>query len=89
MTKCNQLNEERDIKVTLIDFNASREFRHTEVNDQNQKVLTASLMFEKAGHPNYISPEMALGKPYTEKIDLWQAGCVMYFLLTGKEPFPQ
>jgi len=32
---------------------------------------------------------MLEGKPYTNKVDLWSAGCVLYFILTGARPFPQ
>ena len=45
-------------------------------------------MFANTGNQNYVAPEMLMGWVYDEKVDLWQAGCVMYALLTGHEPFP-
>ena len=39
----------------------------------------------KTGVDEWQAPEMlqSNGNPYTEKVDLWSAGCVAYFILTG------
>ncbi len=34
-----------------------------------------------------MPPEMPLGAAYSEQIDLWELGVVMYTLLVGREPF--
>ena len=41
----------------------------------------------KIGTPGYIAPEVLLGKPYSFSCDIWSLGCVLYFLLTGSQPF--
>ncbi len=41
----------------------------------------------KIGTPGYIAPEILLGKRYSFSCDIWSLGCVLYFLLTGKQPF--
>ncbi|CAK4081048.1 unnamed protein product [Aphanomyces euteiches] len=39
------------------------------------------------GTPNFIAPEVILGKPYSQAADLWSLGCITYSLLVGKPPF--
>ncbi|EQC31429.1 PLK protein kinase [Saprolegnia diclina VS20] len=39
------------------------------------------------GTPNFIAPEVLLGKPYSYAADLWSIGCIVYTLLTGHPPF--
>jgi hypothetical protein len=40
-----------------------------------------------ACRPYYISPELAQGKPYDKKADIWSLGCVAYELATGHRTF--
>ena len=41
----------------------------------------------KIGTPYYIAPEIISDKPYDSKCDLWSCGVILYFLLTGTQPF--
>lgn len=41
------------------------------------------------GNAHYMSPEQARGRPVTAAGDLYQAAAVLYFLLTGRPPFPR
>lgn len=41
------------------------------------------------GNAHYMSPEQAEGKPVRAPSDLYQAGALLYFALTGKPPFPR
>ena len=43
--------------------------------------------FDIAGSPYYMAPEMAAGKGYTEKCDIWSLGVILYELLTSIHPF--
>lgn len=44
-------------------------------------------MMTKTGLEEWSAPEMHGGVKYSEKIDLWSVGCVMYFMLSGQKPF--
>lgn len=37
---------------------------------------------------SYRAPEVILGNPYNEKIDMWSLGCILFELITGNELFP-
>lgn len=41
------------------------------------------------GNASFLSPEHAQGKPVRAAGDLYQAGAVLYFLLTGRTPYPR
>mmetsp|Transcript_100548 Transcript_100548/g.138649 ORF Transcript_100548/g.138649 Transcript_100548/m.138649 type:complete len:87 (+) Transcript_100548:1180-1440(+) len=45
-------------------------------------------MITKVGTPIYTAPEMHnFGGVYTEAVDVWGIGIIMYLLLTGTLPF--
>ncbi|MFJ3407146.1 protein kinase [Promicromonospora sp. NPDC090134] len=41
------------------------------------------------GNPQFMSPEQAQGRPVRVAGDLYQAGALLYHLLTGRPPFPR
>ena len=60
------------------------------------KRLTNSTGFHtRAGTQSYMAPEILgflnpsqLGSDYTNAVDMWSAGCIVYCLITGGVPFP-
>ena len=62
-----------DPPVKLIDFGLSK------ITD-GEKVTTI------AGTPCYMAPEV-LQQSYDCESDIWSAGCIMYMLFTGGQPF--
>ena len=44
-------------------------------------------MLTHTGTEAFTAPEMHTSEVYNEKIDLWSAGCVLYTMLAGYQPF--
>lgn len=47
----------------------------------------ATLMMAPCGSISYVSPDVLLGKGYTDKCDLWSLGVIVWMLLAGYPPF--
>ena len=39
------------------------------------------------GSPDYMTPEVLRGKPYTFSVDYWSLGCILFEFLAGFPPF--
>uniref|UniRef100_A0A8C5HA79 Protein kinase domain-containing protein n=1 Tax=Gouania willdenowi TaxID=441366 RepID=A0A8C5HA79_GOUWI len=62
-------------RVKMIDFGMARHSYATRRGDLCQAI-------------SYRAPEVTLGLPYTESIDMWGLGCVLAFLYLGFSLFP-
>ena len=85
------LSEENDSDLKLINFNLSTIFSYGKYkNDKNLELKeekeNKTRMKKLLGNAYFISPEMINGN-YNEKCDIWSAGIILYFLLSGEPPF--
>lgn len=44
-------------------------------------------MLTHTGTEAFVAPEMYKNAMYNEKVDCWSAGCVLYTMLAGYQPF--
>lgn len=65
--------DEDDAELKLVDFGMSNFVKSSELSTF-------------AGTPYYIAPEVIKGG-YNKECDIWSLGVLMYFLLSGKQPF--
>lgn len=52
-----------------------------------QKFETGKGLDLVLGTPLYMAPELVKQQRYTEKVDVWSLGCIVYQLLCGATPF--
>ncbi|CAL4063093.1 unnamed protein product, partial [Meganyctiphanes norvegica] len=80
----------RDIKPSNLLLSANKEVLIIcDIGLAKQLDCTSELARTTAGTPLYIAPEILLtpGNPYTNKVDVWSAGCVIQELTTRKPTF--
>lgn len=54
---------------------------------QSKELAPGETTRTSCGTPGYRSPEMYQGESYRESVDLFSAGCILFFLLAGYQPF--
>lgn len=77
-----------DNDVKILDFNVSKSIENPDqIVDEDGRFKFS--LFTKTGTPIYTAPEIHLSglNRYSEAIDLWGAGTVLYLLLSGSRPF--
>ena len=82
----------RDIKLEnlLLDQNGVLKIADFGLSNFQPAGSTECLMETVCGTPNYVAPEVILGKPYNGFIaDIWSCGVVLFALLSGRLPFDE
>lgn len=77
----------RDLKPENILLDANGNCKVTDFGCSNIIDLRGGTRYTYAGTQIYMAPEMVSNIPYTESIDLWNVGVMIYELLTGENPF--
>src|SRR5262249_1112378 len=68
-------------RVKVVDFGLAKRL------DQSGEVSTLTQEGAIIGTPNYLSPELALGREVDSRSDIFSLGVVLYELAAGKNPF--
>lgn len=71
------MDDEMDF-VKVVDFGLAK------LSEESRKLTQSGELW---GSPPYLSPEQCVGKPEDARSDIYSFGCVMYEMLTGKDPF--
>ena len=76
--KCENILVDHHLKeIKIIDFGLSNKY-----SDKSELLSTL------CGSPLYAAPEVLTGKGYKPRpVDIWSAGIVLYFMLSGRLPF--
>ncbi|XP_061371236.1 phosphoenolpyruvate carboxylase kinase 1-like [Gastrolobium bilobum] len=84
---CNRLGvAHRDIKPDNILFDDNNRLKLADLGSA-EIFKEDEPMSGVVGTPHYVAPEVLAGRDYTEKIDVWSAGVVLYVMLAGFPPF--
>lgn len=51
------------------------------------KLISAETMKTVCGTQLYVAPEVLFGGSYTNKVDIWSMGCLLFAMLSGSVPF--
>src|SRR4029079_8866780 len=78
-------------RIKVLDFGLAKLVRSVGTGDSTPPHLLptdpATALGLVLGTPQYMSPEQAQGKSVDARSDLFSFGCVLYELLTGRNPF--
>jgi len=88
------VNEDNEIK--LIDFSVSSIYNEEKWTKSASPVIRKrshdenklfGLMLTNTGTSDYKAPEIILGAPYSQSVDMWSLGVIVFYGLSGRPPF--
>lgn len=83
--KPNNVALTRDGEVKILDFGVAKSLAERPSGEGPASVATGAGVV--LGTPSYMSPEQARGLVVDKRTDVWSFGCLLYELLTARQPF--
>lgn len=78
----------RDIKPDNILLNSNSPNAILKISDFGlSKLISVESMKTVCGTQLYVAPEVLMGGVYTNKVDIWSMGCLLFAMLSGSVPF--
>lgn len=72
--------------LKIADFNVAK-FFDAKYKDSDTIGRYKFKMYTYTGTLAFSAPEIFVSNSYTESVDMWSAGCVLYTMLCGYQPF--
>ena len=78
----------RELKPENIGFEKENDFRSLKLTSflTVKKKSEGETLTGINGSYLYMAPEMLMGEAYSEKVDIWSLGLIMYMLITQRHP---
>jgi len=71
--------------LKILDFNVAKFYKnyknYNALSNKNYEMSTYT------GTIAFSAPEIFISDHYTEEVDMWSAGCILYTMLAGHPPF--
>lgn len=77
----------RDIKPDNILLSSNAPDAIVKISDFGLSKMIADSMKTVCGTQLYVAPEVLMGGVYTNKVDIWSMGCLLFAMLSGSVPF--
>jgi serine/threonine-protein kinase 24/25/MST4 len=77
----------RDLKSDNILFNSKGEVKISDFGFSTQITSDAVLKNSLIGTPSWMAPEIAAGEGYSNKVDIWAVGILLFEMTQKKLPF--
>jgi serine/threonine protein kinase/Tol biopolymer transport system component len=76
-----------DGTIKLLDFGLAKALDPMLAGGDLNDATVSGVSGVAIGTPAYMAPEQARGLAIDKRVDIWAFGCVLYEMLTGKQPF--